>query len=183
MLLAQRGFPAMMSSEPIPIVTQLHFMTAVVTIRWHPPKVCSVRCCRVGVVGVVSQVCRCVVWVVVVAARSTVEALTQVQFGSELSDSLPLVQDGFFLLHQTLPQVQDCRFCLLGHSPPAVAVPIRSTVVSCSGASWATCCGETPGIGISGNGGTNETRMRVVVRTWHSSPSTYGKTDGKEEKE
>lgn len=176
----------MMSSDPVSIVTQVHSVTAVVTIGRRPPKVCCVGCCRVGVVGVVSQVCRFVVRVVVMAAHAAVEALTQVQFGGELSDSLPLVQDGFFLLHQTLPQVQDCRFCLLRHSPPAVAVPVRSAVVSGTGATratWAARRGETPGIGVSGNGGTNETRMRVVVRTWHSSPSAYGKTDGIEEEQ
>lgn len=59
----------------------------------------------VVVVGVVMAAAAAVVVVVVAIAMVTTKALAQRKLGGELSDGLPLVQDGLLLPDQALPQV------------------------------------------------------------------------------
>lgn len=59
----------------------------------------------VVVVGVVVAAAAAVVGVVVAVAMVATKALAQRQLGGELSDGLPLVQNGLFLPDQALPQV------------------------------------------------------------------------------
>ena len=57
--------------------------------------------------------------VLVVRRHAPSEALAQGELGRQLSDGLPLVQDGLFLLDQALPEVEDGGFGLFARPPPA----------------------------------------------------------------
>lgn len=74
-----------------------------------------------------------VVAVVVMVANAmvTTEALAQGKLGGQLSDGLPLVQDGLLLPHKALAQVQDGGFGLVGHhATPVTAIVAVSVAVS-----------------------------------------------------
>ena len=71
------------------------------------------------------------VLVVVVVTNPATKALAESELGRQLSDGLPLVQNGLLLPHQALPQVQDGGFSLVRHDSPCAAIssPSHRTVV------------------------------------------------------
>lgn len=86
----------------------------------------------VVVMGIVMVVVVIFVVVVVVAnAMVTTKALAQGKLGGQLSDGLPLVQDGLLLPHKALAQVQDGGFGLVRHhATPAAAIVAISVAVT-----------------------------------------------------
>ena len=58
------------------------------------------------------------------SAMMTPKALTQGELGGQLSDGLPLVQDGFLLPHKAFTQVQDSGFSLVGHHASTAAATV-----------------------------------------------------------
>lgn len=104
-----------------------------------------------------------VVVVMVANAVVTTEALAQGELGGQLSDGLPLVQDGLLLPHEALAQVQDGGFGLVGHQ----ASPV-SAVVTVSVAVTARSVGHTgwriaAGVCFWGNWSANKFGANAIV--------------------
>lgn len=72
--------------------------------------------------------------VLVMRHRTPPEALAQGELGRQLSNGLPLVQDGLFLLDEALPEMEDGGFGFFACPPPASR---RCTLMSWSAL---TCC-------------------------------------------
>lgn len=100
---------------------------------------------------------------VVVVVRPS-EALAQGELGRQLSDGLPLVQNGLFLLDKTLPEVEDGGFGFFARPPPASR---RCTLMAwsarpCCPYAW-TRSREAGRVGIYGNRGANKAWVCSVV--------------------
>lgn len=118
----------------------------------------------VVVVGIVVGVVMVfVVVVVAIGAMVTAKALTQGEFGGQLPDGLPLVQDGLLLPHQTLAQMQDGGFGLVGHhAAPAAAVVAARLAVAARPVGHAGR-GVAAWVGFWGNRGADKFGANAVV--------------------
>lgn len=99
------------------------------------------------VMVVVMMVIAVVIVVVVMVTNTmvTTEALAQSELGGQLSDGLPLVQNGLLLPHEALAQVQDGGFGLVRHhvSPVTaiVAISVSITAWSMGHTGWRIAAG------------------------------------------
>lgn len=82
-----------------------------------------------------------VVVVMVATIMVTTEALAQGELGGELSDGLPLVQDGLLLPHKALTQVQDGGFGLVGHHASPVTAILAISGWSMGHSGWRKAAG------------------------------------------
>lgn len=119
----------------------------------------------VVVVVVVVMVVVVVIMVVVMVTDTvvTTEALAQSELGGQLSDGLPLVQNGLLLPHEALAQVQDGGFGLVGHhvSPVAaiVAISVSITAWSMGHTGWRIATG----VCFWGDWSANKFRANAIV--------------------
>lgn len=101
----------------------------------------------------------------IMRCQAPAEALAQGELSCQLSDGLPLVQDGLFLLHKALPKVEDGGLGLFTCPPP----PSRRCTLMTSG----TCCTyswtggrEAGGVHLHRKWGTNKAGVgsMIIVR-------------------
>ena len=82
----------------------------------------------VMVVVMMSVVMSVMMIVVMADAMVTPKPFAQGELGSQLSDGLPLIQDGLLLSDKTFTQVQDSGFSVIGHHAPTAATTVVITV-------------------------------------------------------